>query len=643
MAITAPAPMKTFTERAAAQNLNETEILNSNNAAGPFPPPESDVVLAGGGIHGLIYAIHASKHKPDKIKISVIEKNAKPGYKIGESTLPLFSMWCKMYGLTSEYMLRIFGLKDGLCFFYLDREKQEEYTDFIIGGTPGVFLSGYQVERPISELLFTLLAQRNGVNVYHGREVDFKTTKVQGKHDGKPTTTIDSSLLVDATGRFRQVASKNASLHRFEGWNYDAFWAYFTCPKDESNIKFRFYEGSNTNHICFPEGWIWVIRLLSWEGNPIARLMDMLSYLLDLAEAGVTGDQVPSTDELATMFELKYQWVMSIGFAVRNDIKYPEDMSLYGTGEAERRFNYFVEKYSLIKEFMTNFGLIENHYGPNTTWFIRKSLTYQSPVVSGPGWLAIGDACGFTNPLFSPGINASMSTSTFAAELMHKAFEVAQNALNPEAAELSIRTTLAPFDDFAKRLIPALNQMNRFNYCCFRDPRLGAQISGVWQNLASTIAGFGLMQKKSTVKKFTLTPETFLPYALNWAYGSMVPEFGEVARKVIRLIAPIPLEESIPDDIVRECIEFTDCIKAAVIDSGRCDVRFAGMFRTFDNRLNYTVEKTTKDDMAHQCSSCASWFLRHPEWKKCYSCGKKRSDAEATIIWNPPLTEELLY
>jgi len=126
MAITAPAPMKTFTERAAAQNLNETEILNSNNAAGPFPPPESDVVLAGGGIHGLIYAIHASKHKPDKIKISVIEKNAKPGYKIGESTLPLFSMWCKMYGLTSEYMLRIFGLKDGLCFFYLDREKQEE-------------------------------------------------------------------------------------------------------------------------------------------------------------------------------------------------------------------------------------------------------------------------------------------------------------------------------------------------------------------------------------------------------------------------------------------------------------------------------------------------------------------------------------
>lgn len=334
---------------------------------------------------------------------------------------------------------------------------------------------------------------------------------------------------------------------------------------------------------------------------------------------------------------------MSIGFAVRNDVKYPEDMSQYGTREAERRFNYFVEKYSLVKEYMTNFELLENHYGPNTTWFIRKSLTYQSPVVSGPGWLAIGDACGFTNPLFSPGINASMSTSTFAAELTHKIFEEAQRAPNTEAAELSIRTILTPFDDFAKRLIPALNQMNRFNYCCFRDPRLGAQISGVWQNLASTIAGFGLMQKKSTVKKFTLTSETFVPYALNWAYGSMVPEFGEVTRKVIELIAPIPLEESIPDDIVRQCIEFTDNIKAGIIGTGRCDVRFAGMFRTFDNSLNYLVEKTTKDDMAHQCSSCSSWFLRHPEWKKCYSCGSERTDAEATIIWNPPLTEELVY
>ncbi len=73
--------------------------------------------------------------------------------------------------------------------------------------------------------------------------------------------------------------------------------------------------------------------------------MDMLSYLLDCAEAGVPGDQIPSTDELAKMFGLKYQWVTSIGVSPRNDVKYPEDMSEYGSTEAERKFNYFVRKY----------------------------------------------------------------------------------------------------------------------------------------------------------------------------------------------------------------------------------------------------------------------------------------------------------
>lgn len=101
--------------------------------------------------------------------------------------------------------------------------------------------------------------------------------------------------------------SKNASLHRFEGWNHDAFWAYFTCPKDESKIHLHFYESVYTNHLCFLEGWAWIIRLSSWEGSPTANLMDMISYLLDYAETGVSGDEIPSSEELAEMFGPKFQ------------------------------------------------------------------------------------------------------------------------------------------------------------------------------------------------------------------------------------------------------------------------------------------------------------------------------------------------
>ena len=645
MTVTITVPKHTFTERAAAGNLSHAQILNSNNAAGSNLPDDSDVVVAGGGIHGLIYAIHSAKYKPGNLKISLVEKNSRPGYKIGESTLPLFSLWCKMHGLTGEYLLRLFGLKDGLSFYFLDREKQGNYTDFASNGTPGLFLSGFQIERTISELLFTLLAQRNGVNVYHGRQVDFGATKVQGglknnkieiakgKFDGKSAATIKSSLFVDATGRFRQLASKNAPIRRFEGWNYDAFWCYFTCPKDESKIPFRFYEGVHTNHLCFPEGWAWVIRLPSWEGSSTAGLMDMISYLLDCAEAGVPGDQIPSSEELAKMYGLKFQWVTSIGFAVRNDVKYPEDMSAYGTKEAERKFNFFVEKYSLIKEFMTNFELIDDLYGPRTTWFVRKTLTYQSPIVSGPGWLAIGDACGFTNPLHSPGITAAMSLSTYAAELTHQTLSAAQSANNADAAELCIRNTLAPYDDFAERLIPALNQMNRFHYVCFRDPRLGPQVSCLWQ----FFAGIGIPGWQLIRQDYNLSFETYVAHSVNWAWGSMVPEYEAVARKAIELLAPIPLRDTVPDATVQELIGFSDGIKKAAVDSNRFNFRWDGLLRYYDLFLNYSEGKTRKDKFARQCGACGSWLVLRGDWKKCYSCGEERTDEEAAIVWDPPL------
>jgi flavin-dependent dehydrogenase len=639
-------PKHTFAERAAAGNLNDAQILNSNNPDGG-DLKDSDVVVAGAGIHGLIYAVHAAKFKPGNLKISVVEKNTRPGYKIGESTLPFFSLWCKMLGLTGEYLLRIFGLKDGLTFYFLDRENQGKYTDFASNGTPGLFLSGFQVERPMSELLLTVLAQRSGVNVYHGRQVDFNTSQINGGYqnnkisvpaglDGKPAATVKSSLLVDATGRFRQLASKKAKLHRFEGFNYDAFWGYFTAPKDESKLPFNLYKGSSTQHICFPEGWAWVIRLPSWEGTPVANLMDMITYILDCAEAGVPNDEMLSSEELAETFGCKFQWTTSIGFAIRNDVKYPEDMSTYGTREGERKFNYWVEKYDLIKRFMTNFELIENLYGPNTTWFIRKTLTFQSPVTSGPGWLAIGDAIGFTNPLYSPGITVGMTTSTWSAELSHKFLEDAKNAPNNEAAEFSIRKALEPYDDFTRRLIPSLNLMNKFLYLGHRDTRLGPQVSCLWQ----FFAGVGIPGWQLIRENYHLTFDTFVDYSNHWLWGCQVPEYEVVAKKTVELLENIPIEETIPDALVREIIDFSDALKKKCVNGDSFNFRWNGLLRHFDIFLNYDENDTAKDEFCKQCKRCGAWLTCRTDWRKCHSCGQERTLEEASIDWNPPLAKE---
>jgi hypothetical protein len=106
-----------------------------------------------------------------------------------------------------------------------------------------LFLPGFQVERPISELLFTLFAQRHGIDVWHGHQADIQKTVLSAEGDVIPIKNVaagtlvetKSSLVVDGTGRFRQIGSKYSRVKRFDGWNTDAFWAYFEC-KDEKRL-----------------------------------------------------------------------------------------------------------------------------------------------------------------------------------------------------------------------------------------------------------------------------------------------------------------------------------------------------------------------------------------------------------------------
>lgn len=130
-----------------------------------------------------------------------------------------------------------------------------------------LFLPGYQVERPMSELFLTLVAQRYGIDVWHGHQADLQETVLSSNGStvslkevgtGKKLTT-KSSLVVDGTGRFRQVSSKYSRVKRFDGWNTDAFWAYFLCrdeaplaqvriagPECRRMLKHCYFRSSNT-------------------------------------------------------------------------------------------------------------------------------------------------------------------------------------------------------------------------------------------------------------------------------------------------------------------------------------------------------------------------------------------------------------
>ncbi|KAF2100114.1 hypothetical protein NA57DRAFT_37820 [Rhizodiscina lignyota] len=606
----------------ASPTPSDSECLNSQNCDSSIPS-HSDVVVIGGGIHSLIYAIHAHIKSESlrqsgsgrAISITVLEKSQSPGYKIGESTLTTFGVWLKSIGISNALLWRLFGVKDGLAFYFLPHNGDRDgYTDFCANGPPGDSVATLQIERKISELLLTLFAQRLGVRVLHGHSANIDSVQLPeadsggiGHVDvlnGSGQGQISTDLVVDGTGRFRRLASKASKTTRLPPFNTDAFWAYFEMSGDESDIPLDHYESCHTNHICIAEGWAWVIRLPSWEGSPLPNLIAMINHLLDFNAANTAPDSYPSTHQLVEKFKLKFRWVVSIGYALRNDVVYPDDLNSYGTCEAERKFKWITSRYPRMQELMDQHVLITDLYGPKPTWFIRKSLTYQSPVAAGTGWAAIGDATGFTNPLYSPGINCSMGTSVFLAEKTPK-YLAAQGST-------ARRAILDSYNEFCGPRIENLHRMNVGNYLLFRSPQIG-RLGPLWQYLCGT--GNAEWQHIEDFTQFDRVAEL----VTTWEWGANRPEYISFMDNII------PLLEGAPDapskEVVDKVLSLSEKMIAEVIKTGKYRNRWAGLFRYYDDDLAFHPDKISRDVLASRCEKCGNWRMLSAEMKKCPICG----------------------
>jgi hypothetical protein len=164
------------------------------------------------------------------------------------------------------------------------------------------------------ELFVTMWAQKMGINVYHGVDISFdiaegdafhtstnplnevianfglrsprttgsfKTPRVTLKDSSQSTGShVSARLVCDATGFSRRLTSKSGNKEKFDGWNCDAYWAYFK-ERDISNVESRLehWDYPATKHICFPECCGWFIKLISWHQAPLGNLMDLVPRL----------------------------------------------------------------------------------------------------------------------------------------------------------------------------------------------------------------------------------------------------------------------------------------------------------------------------------------------------------------------------
>ncbi|KAJ7214508.1 hypothetical protein GGX14DRAFT_611028 [Mycena pura] len=253
-------------------------------------------------------------------------------------------------------------------------------------------------------------------------------TLVKNYPSSASNTRVNARIVTDASGFSRKLTGKFSNKELFPGYNCDAYWAYFRSKGDDkAESRLQRWDYPVTKHMCFPEGWGWFIKLISWEHAPLTNLMDMCAFLIDNARRSVLPTQVPCTAKLSHAFSCPYEYITSIGWAVRNDYKFSSNLASYGATDTERKFMYFQCKYPTLNKLMNDVYELLPSYYEKQTYFVCKGMTYRSPVVSGNGWFAIGNSAGFTNPLISPGINAGIETEFLAAKFTNDIFVTSES------------------------------------------------------------------------------------------------------------------------------------------------------------------------------------------------------------------------
>ena len=367
--------------------------------------PYNDVAVIGGGAVGLAYAIRVKRDNPE-LRVLVLEKANEPRFKIGESTLSVTIEHLLELGFTMPQLRRLFTVKSGLGFWYTDSATDELVSPVGVCDTEETF----QVERRPMEIALTILAESCGVEIRSGAVVSTgrsvldgpdKTLVVRGSSE--EANQVHCRLVCDATGPASVMARSLGTHRKQKHINTNAYWSHF---RKAASPGIPGWDAPMTHHICFPQGWFWFINLCSWESSPTPNLTAMIRALLkDRREE----EDLPNRQEWSSRFGCTHSLRVSIGVSPRSDLDYSPP------GGARERFWHYGDAYPAIQEVMRYYEEVPDPYQGKPAYGYLKEIEHYSTSHAGEGFLAVGDAAFFVNPLFSKGLAFGMFCAKEAA------------------------------------------------------------------------------------------------------------------------------------------------------------------------------------------------------------------------------------
>lgn len=320
-------------------------------------PTSPDVVVIGGGPAG---ATCSTLIAQKGARVRLFEREKFPRFHIGESLIPE-TYWVldrlKMLDkMRASHFIKKYSVQ------FVNSQGKESAPFYFWDNKPHECSQTWQVVRSEFDLMMLRNAAEQGVDVTEETrvlDVLFDGSKAVGvriqKKDGS-TEDVHAKVVVDASGQTALLMNRFKSRLWDPILNKGAVWTYWEGADRDTGKD----EGA-TVVIQTPDkkGWFWYIPL--------------------------------------------HNNTVSLGVVA------PFEFLFKGRGSHEQTYNEEVGRCPAVQKRIVNAKR-------KTGYFATKDYSYRSKEVAGDGWVLIGDAFGFLDPLYSSGVLLALKSGQLAAD-----------------------------------------------------------------------------------------------------------------------------------------------------------------------------------------------------------------------------------
>ena len=318
-----------------------------------------DCIIVGGGPAGSSAATIVSQGGFDTL---LLEREAMPRYHIGESLMPE-AFWCfERLGVLDQMRNSDYVRKVSVQF--VSSTGKESQPFFFKQHDPRECSSTWQVERAeFDHMLFKNAAANGASCVDQARVMDVlmdgdRAVGVTIQTSDGTSKEVRAKVVVDATGLQAVIANRMGLRRDEEDLKKIAIWSYFENAEREPGEH-----GGATIilHTEKKDSWFWFIPLRN-----------------GITSVGVVGDRSYMLEDRGSPEQT-----------------FADELALCPAMQRRLALSTNIEKYRVAREF-----------------------SYTTTHQSGDGWVLVGDAMGFIDPIYSSGVYFALQSGIMAADVV---------------------------------------------------------------------------------------------------------------------------------------------------------------------------------------------------------------------------------